>query len=289
MNESPMKKYTSTPKKIKVFIITSNINQIINNNMKGDRFVPSSPRNSAEIDIYHANLTKRKLDSPLSEALSQVIFGDSPSKTIDFFGKPPQFPEDALFSCPKKKRDCILGQRRIDPTPKEALDAPNIANNFYLHVLDWGSSNVLAIALGKDIYLRDMDKKVVKELPRGSNDVVSCVKFDKSAALLAAGHLDNTFQLYDVEQGKVSWAGIMPSCMISASWNGFILTQGGQDGLVSLINIYALFSLISFDDINVRNFDMRSPAPINSLRANTGYVTGISWAPNREHLASGGI
>lgn len=37
--------------------------------------------------------------------------------------------------------------RRIASTPYKILDAPNLCDDFYLNLVDWSSSNVLAVAL----------------------------------------------------------------------------------------------------------------------------------------------
>ncbi|KAK0584862.1 hypothetical protein LWI29_019941 [Acer saccharum] len=36
---------------------------------------------------------------------------------------------------------------------EKTFDAPDIQDNFYLNLLDWGCSNVLAIAIGNEVYL----------------------------------------------------------------------------------------------------------------------------------------
>jgi cell division cycle protein 20 (cofactor of APC complex) len=41
------------------------------------------------------------------------------------------------------------------------LDAPNMVDDFYLNLLDWSDSNVLAIALGQNAYLMDVSSKKI--------------------------------------------------------------------------------------------------------------------------------
>jgi WD40 repeat protein len=155
---------------------------------------------------------------------------------MDFFGKPTTLPSTKeIVYTPTKRKEVTRWQRKIDQSPKEALDAPNIMNNFYLDILAWGSKNVLAVALYDSIYLRDMKSKVVQELPGHSgSDSVSCVSFNGETTYLAASYLDRRLKLYDVDQAKVAWTSTLQSSMISSSWNGIVLTLGGQDGVVSL-------------------------------------------------------
>ena len=37
--------------------------------------------------------------------------------------------------------------------PERILDAPELLDDYYLNLLDWGKNNVLAVALGDSIYL----------------------------------------------------------------------------------------------------------------------------------------
>ncbi|RKP40138.1 WD40-repeat-containing domain protein [Dimargaris cristalligena] len=43
--------------------------------------------------------------------------------------------------------------RLIDRHPYKILDAPNILDDFYLHLLDWSVRDVIAVALGLEVYL----------------------------------------------------------------------------------------------------------------------------------------
>ena len=43
--------------------------------------------------------------------------------------------------------------RKITSEPDRILDAPNLKDDFYLNLLDWGPGNTLAVALGDSVYL----------------------------------------------------------------------------------------------------------------------------------------
>lgn len=38
--------------------------------------------------------------------------------------------------------------RKISSQPYKILDAPNLCDDFYLNLMDWSLSNILAVALG---------------------------------------------------------------------------------------------------------------------------------------------
>lgn len=43
--------------------------------------------------------------------------------------------------------------RRVNKNPIKVLDAPALSDDFYLNLIDWSSSNQLAVGLGNCIYL----------------------------------------------------------------------------------------------------------------------------------------
>lgn len=42
--------------------------------------------------------------------------------------------------------------------PERILDAPDVVNDFYLNLIDWSLTNLLAVALGPSVYLWNADK-----------------------------------------------------------------------------------------------------------------------------------
>lgn len=43
--------------------------------------------------------------------------------------------------------------RKIIKTPYKVLDAPNLQDDFYLNLVDWGANNVLAVGLNRAVYI----------------------------------------------------------------------------------------------------------------------------------------
>jgi cell division cycle 20-like protein 1, cofactor of APC complex len=43
--------------------------------------------------------------------------------------------------------------RKIARAPFKVLDAPALADDFYLNLVDWSAQNVLAVGLGSCVYL----------------------------------------------------------------------------------------------------------------------------------------
>ncbi|GFY81812.1 transducin family protein [Actinidia rufa] len=55
-------------------------------------------------------------------------------------------------------------RRYIPQTSERTLDAPYLVDDYYSNLLDWGSSNVLAIPLGNTVYLWDATDGATSEL-----------------------------------------------------------------------------------------------------------------------------
>lgn len=43
--------------------------------------------------------------------------------------------------------------RKIPKHPFKMLDAPDLSDDFYTNVLDWSSTNILSVVLGKSVYI----------------------------------------------------------------------------------------------------------------------------------------
>lgn len=74
----------------------------------------------------------KSIDSPLSMKYSISNLETLSLKTLQSPRKPP---------------------RNIPKTPFKVLDAPDLADDFYLNLVDWGSTNLLSVGLGTQVYL----------------------------------------------------------------------------------------------------------------------------------------
>ena len=79
----------------------------------------------------------------------------------------------ALLESPRRKL------RNVTKTPYRVLDAPELADDFYLNLVDWSSTNVLGVGLGACVYLWTAHTAQVSKLCdlSSSNDTVSSVSW----------------------------------------------------------------------------------------------------------------
>ncbi|KAI5318774.1 hypothetical protein L3X38_038482 [Prunus dulcis] len=137
-----------------------------------DRFIPN--RAALDLDYAHYMVTGRRKGienpwaaSPTYQMLLTETFNMNRARIFTFKNKPPT-PVEAiprrLLSPPLHKAKSTKPCRRIPKDPERTLDAPGIVDNFYLNLLDWSSSNIIAIALGNSVYLWNPSDRFIVEL-----------------------------------------------------------------------------------------------------------------------------
>ena len=106
----------------------------------------------------------RRLDTPLDAAYSL---------------SPVRASSRALLESPRR------APRAVCKTPYRVLDAPDLADDFYLNLVDWSSTNVLAVGLGSCVYLWTAHTAVVSKLCDLSSqqDGISSVAWVQKARL----------------------------------------------------------------------------------------------------------
>ncbi|KAG0474156.1 hypothetical protein HPP92_016033 [Vanilla planifolia] len=65
----------------------------------------------------------------------------------------------ALYDSASSNQSKVARTKRYIPQSADrTLDAPDLVDDFYLNLLDWGSRNVLSIALDNTVYLWNSSK-----------------------------------------------------------------------------------------------------------------------------------
>jgi cell division cycle 20-like protein 1 (cofactor of APC complex) len=68
--------------------------------------------------------------------------------------------------------------RAVSKVPYKVLDAPELADDFYLNLVDWGSTNILGVGLGSSVYMWNSNTgKVTKLCDLGTEDSVTSVSW----------------------------------------------------------------------------------------------------------------
>ncbi|KAG9325160.1 hypothetical protein KVV02_003577 [Mortierella alpina] len=167
----------------------------------------------------------------------------------------------------------LLKKRTILPSPEKVLDAPGLMDDYYLNLLDWSCSNMVAIGLDKSVFIWDAESGSVESLVTlpGNTDGIASVSWAYDGLFLAIGTFDGDTQIWDIETkskvrsmtGHVARVGVL-------SWDKHILSSGCRDG--SIWN----------HDVRVQNHK------VAELLNHTNEVCGLKWRPDGQQLASGG-
>lgn len=252
----------------------------------GDRFIPS--RSASNLDLAHLKLTQDEsntADSPthkgLQRAMSENLYGTdiANQRILAYKNKPPSAPEGfqnplKVIYTQAKTPASIKGtsSRYIPHAPDRILDAPDIVDDFYLNLIDWGSNNILAAALGSHVYLWNAGTGNIEQLLElEGNDYVCSLSWIQDGHCLAVGTTNGTVELWDCTRSKKLRIMEGHSARIgSLAWNSYILSSGSRSG-----------QIIHHD---VRQRDHQ----VATLSGHTQEVCGLKWSPDGKYLASGG-
>jgi cell division cycle protein 20 homolog len=176
-----------------------------------------------------------------------------------------------LYSSSKLPNSCKKSSRFIPSQPERILDAPEILNDYYLQLLDWNSNNMLAVALGRELYLWDAQSGSISNLLQlPESEYISSVAWVEGANNLAVGTSAAEIQLWDADKSKRLRRMVGHTARVSSlSWNSYILSSGSRNG--------AIFH----HDVRV------SQHHVGTLLGHDQEVCGLKWSTNGQYLASG--
>lgn len=261
----------------------------------GCRFIP----NRAAMDLEKASHSLRcsasssslegeddEVDDDHKNAISTSLLGTDDSSShriLSFKEKAPPPKGDAVnnlkvlyTSSQKSKTATKLINRQIPSAPSRILDAPDLLDDYYVNLLSWNDTNILAVALSQTVYLWNASSGDIKELcsfeDSGSDTYVSSVSWvQEGGAHLAVGTSNGKTQLWDVQACKQLRSMDGHTDRVgSLSWNRHILSSGGRD------------SIIVNHDVRVARHN------VATLTSHTQEICGLSWSPDGTLLASGG-
>jgi len=164
--------------------------------------------------------------------------------------------------------------RHISQVPKKILDAPNLIDDYYLNLMDWSRSNILAIGLEQDVYLWNATTSNIEHIPaltEDPNQYVTSVNFTADGQFLAIGTSDCQVQIWDIQTQKKMRNMNGHSGRVGAlAWNQHILSSGSADATIV-------------------NHDVRQKVHhISTFVGHEEEICGLKWSLNGMQLASGG-
>ncbi|KAJ8900071.1 hypothetical protein K2173_024187 [Erythroxylum novogranatense] len=244
-----------------------------------DRFIPF--RSAMDMDYAKFMLTGGSSDKENQSVYQQQLaelFNMKRPRILIFKNKPPaleeRFPRHFFSPSSVHQSKTVQSRRHIPQSSERTLDAPEIMDDFYLNVLDWGSENVLAVALGDTVYLWNALSGYASELVtvEGEDGPITSVRWAPDGYHIAVGLNNSDVQLWDCKDNAKlrTLRGGHQLCVNSLAWNHQVLSTGGQD--TKIIN----------NDVRVREHI------IETYRGHRQGVCGLNWSASGRQLASGG-
>lgn len=167
----------------------------------------------------------------------------------------------------------VKSKRHIPSAPSRILDAPDLSDDFYLNLLSWSKTNVLAVALNQTVYLWEAATGNITELMSVSepDDYISSVSWIEEGSHLAVGTASARTQLWDCVASRQVRSMDGHSARVGAlAWNRHILSSGSRDSSIVHHDVRAQTHVIS------------------TLRGHEQEVCGLTWSHTGTLLASGG-
>ncbi|XP_060524341.1 cell division cycle protein 20 homolog [Cylas formicarius] len=249
----------------------------------GDRFIPSRVASNLELAQFKLSQDENQPESPTSMELRRVISENmcgkgGSQKVFSYAHKAPAAPEGfqnpmrVLYSQTKTPASIKATNRYIPHAPDRILDAPDIVDDYYLNLLDWGANNILAAALGSHVYLWNAGTGNIDQLLElEGNDYVCSLSWIQEGDVLAVGTTQGTIELWDCARSKrLRIMNGHSARVASLSWNSFILSSGCRSGK------------IIHHDVRTREHI------VATLSGHTQEVCGLKWSTDGKYLASGG-
>eukprot|EP00668_Euglena_longa_P005893 GGOE01006962.1.p1 GENE.GGOE01006962.1~~GGOE01006962.1.p1 ORF type:complete len:504 (+),score=129.80 GGOE01006962.1:38-1549(+) len=266
-----------------------------------DRFIPC--RKNLDVDFANYTLTGDEKPKAVDTAedhglevyrntLRQTLFEDKDCKTVlstslrsptSGSTQSPMTPLSRQASLrgvyqQNKRRNFQKPAMRNIPTKEERiLDAPGMLDDFYLHLLSWSASNLLAVALQNNLYIWNAETgsahhlcSLMEDQPQRYYSSLEWSAQDPNILALSSGPPENEIELWDAASGNqvATFHGQAHRVGVLA-WGGNVLASGARDGTITL-------------------HDVRTSTRIASVTPHLGEVCGLSWSPDGMQLASGG-
>ena len=254
---------------------------------------------------HHTNISGH----PTPSRTPQSRHGPNLNARSDLYSlSPVRFDSQRLLLSPKK------APRAVSKVPFKVLDAPDLADDFYLNLVDWGGSNILGVGLGSCVYMWNSSSGRVTKLCDLQDDIVTSVSWIQRGTHVSIGTNKGLVQIWDAEKQRRLRTMTGHTARVGAlAWNDHILTSGSRDRLIYHRDVRQanqhLRKLVGHkqevcglrwntedgqlasggNDNKLMVWDKLSETPLYKFSEHTAAVKAIAWSPHQHNLlASGG-
>ncbi|TDZ25099.1 Fizzy-related protein-like protein [Colletotrichum orbiculare MAFF 240422] len=232
-----------------------------------------TPPNNAPANSVPSSLTPSTPHKNLFSYMSPRQLGNAYTRSEIYSLSPVRFNSQQMLLSPRRQ------PRAVSKVPYKVLDAPDLADDFYLNLVDWGSANVLGVGLGSSVYMWNAQTSRVNKLCTLEDDTVTSVSWIQKGTHVAIGTGKGLVQIWDAEKtrrlrtmtGHTARVGHKQEvCGLKWNCEDGQLASGGNDNKLMV-------------------WDKLSDAPLWKFSDHAAAVKAIAWSPHqRGLLASGG-
>ncbi|CAH6721428.1 APC/C activator protein Cdc20p [[Candida] jaroonii] len=287
---------TLSPSKLSLRRTNSFNDNALNNNNGNptDRFIPSRHNSiTGKLQINnndpHPNASpqthiKYQTSKIYQKHVAEACGLEMNSRILQFQPLPPDrkkpidlFTANLSTNSNKSLRPSVAFARakKIPTAPERVLDAPGLIDDFYLNLLAWSSTNLLAIGLQDTVYVWNASTGSVGllcELP--NKTLVTSLKWSDDGSYISVGKDDGFIEIWDIETNtklRTLNCDNHLTRIASQAWNQHILTSGSRIG-------------------NLYHSDVRVPQHFNNKFENvhSAEICGIEYKPDGQQFATGG-
>lgn len=224
---------------------------------------------------------------PLYQANLSAAFDDQPQTPSRVFGRsiasPISSPSLVLSSSQPAPTTPSSRTRRIQRAPIRILDAPALKDDFYLSLIDWGASNIVAVALGSAVWLWNAQTEHTSQMCSYPDGEVCSVRWMQDGVHLAVGLTNGQVDVYDVNR-VTSSANFFENDAVIRTWQ---LHTCRVSSIAASHTAGSSLLASGSRDRSVFLYDIRSAGALNRLTHHCQEVCGLQFSPGDRYLATG--
>jgi len=130
----------------------------------------------------------------------------------------------------------------VGKTPYKVLDAPELADDFYLNLVDWSETNILGVGLASCVYLWSAETSQVTKLTdlTQEDDSITALNWVQHGSTLAIGTRRGFVHIWDANTCTKIRTMVKHGHRVgSLSWSGHTLASGSKDHTIRLCDTRA--------------------------------------------------
>ena len=170
-----------------------------------------------------------------------------------------------------------LKYKSIPKTAYKVLDAPNLRDDFYLHLVDWSKEDLVAVGLDNKLYTWNAKYSEVSFISNldDYDNYYSSLAYNNDGKLLISSASDGNIYIRNVEKSK--------------NIKVFSDLSNGRVCAISPMNLNPNIFSLGCKDLIIKTIDLRSKSnPILKYNGHNKEICGIKWSLDDKRLASGG-